>query len=185
MDFQRAIDEVCGQLDQAGLHYALIGGFAMAMRGVQRATVDLDFLLLLEDLEKADEILQATGYNRYYHSDNISHYRSEAPGTGRIDLLHAFRGPSIGMLDRAERLAITPERTVPVLQSEDIIGLKIQATVNDPQRETQDWLDIRLLLQSAAHNGLAIDWHLIEDYLDIFKMSERLSELKHWYGQTD
>lgn len=185
MDFQRAIDEVCEPLDQAGLHYALIGGFAMAMRGVQRATVDLDFLLLLEDLEKANEILLAAGYKRYYHSDNISHYRSDTPGIGRIDILHAFRGPSLGMLDRAQRLSITPERTVPVLRIEDIIGLKIQAAVNDPQRETQDWLDIRLLLQSAAHDGLAIDWQLIEDYLDIFSMSGRLSELEHWYGQTD
>ena len=40
----------------------------MALRGVQRATMDLDFILMLEDMEKADailsELLQAAGQQR-------------------------------------------------------------------------------------------------------------------------
>jgi len=43
MNFIKVIEAVTSQLDAADVRYALIGGFAMALRGVQRATVDLDF----------------------------------------------------------------------------------------------------------------------------------------------
>ena len=52
MNFLKVIDAVCLDLDTAGVRYALIGGFAMALRGVQRATTDLDFILMLQDLEE-------------------------------------------------------------------------------------------------------------------------------------
>jgi len=56
MDFIKVMENVTSQLDTAGVRYALIGGFAMALRGVQRATIDMDFILMLEDWEKADQI---------------------------------------------------------------------------------------------------------------------------------
>jgi hypothetical protein len=51
MDFLRALAELTEKLDQASVRYALIGGFGMAMRGVQRATLDLDFVLALDRAE--------------------------------------------------------------------------------------------------------------------------------------
>ncbi len=51
MDFAKVIQEVTSQLDAKGIRYALIGGFAMALRDVQRSTIDLDFILMLEDLD--------------------------------------------------------------------------------------------------------------------------------------
>lgn len=51
VNFSRVIDQVCGRLDAAGIRYALIGGFAMALRGVQRATMDLDWELLRDYLQ--------------------------------------------------------------------------------------------------------------------------------------
>lgn len=172
-------------MDQAALRYALIGGFAMAMRGVQRATVDLDFLLLAKDLESVDQILHTCGYERVFRSENVSHYRDPTAPFGRIDILHAFRAPSLGMLDRAERLEISPGLSVPVLHIEDLIGLKIQAAVNDPAREAQDWQDIHLLLQAAAYDDKVIDWALIADYLALFQLSHRLQELKDRHGPID
>jgi hypothetical protein len=55
MDFIKVMENVTSQLDTAGVRYALIGGFAIALRGVQRATIDMDFILRLEDWEKADQ----------------------------------------------------------------------------------------------------------------------------------
>ncbi len=51
MDFLRALTELTQRLDASRVRYALIGGFGMAMHGVQRATVDLDFVLALDDLD--------------------------------------------------------------------------------------------------------------------------------------
>jgi hypothetical protein len=182
MDFSRVIARVCGNLDAAGIRYALIGGFAMALRGVQRATMDLDFILMLDDLEAADRILAETGYRREFRSENVSHYLSPDAAWGRIDILHAFRGPSLGMLRRAERLSVSPDLALPVITTEDIVGLKIQALVNDPSRAVGDWHDIRLHLESARDQGQSLDWELLEDYLRLFQLESKLPELKTIHG---
>jgi len=140
----------------------------MALRGVQRATVDLGFIMLMEDLDRADAILTNQGYKSVFHFENVSHYCSERADFGRIDILHAFRAPSIGMLARADRLDLGGGQALPVAATEDIFGLKIQAAVNDPGRAEQDWLDIRLLLEAAAIQNAGIDWALIGDCLEIF-----------------
>jgi len=154
------------------------------MRGVQRATVDLDFILMLEDLDRADAILKGCGYQRAFRSENVSHYSAGNRSLGRIDLLHAFRGPSLSMIARAERLEVSDGLSLPVVQAEDIIGLKIQAAVNDPQREVGDWTDIRLLIETAAQTGVSLDWELISDYLELFELGRELRRMRGWYDQT-
>jgi hypothetical protein len=185
MDFLMVIRQIGGALDAAHIRYALIGGFAMALRGLQRATVDLDFILMLEDLDRADRILTSVGYRRLFHSKNVSHYQADTPTLGRIDLLHAFRAPSLSMLERAERIEIAAGLTLPVVQTEDIIGLKVQAAVNDEQRAAADWADIRGMIEVAAQTGATLDWELIADYLDIFGLTGELAQMRGWYGKTD
>ena len=185
MNFELVIQRVVGALETQGIHYALIGGFAMALRGAQRATMDLDFILMLEDMEKADAILRGFGYERIFHSPDVSQYRSTDQDWGRIDILHAFRGPTLGMLQRAESLPVLPGLTIRVVHREDIIGLKVQALVNNPARATRDWSDIRMLLEAAAEQGSALDWELVADYLRIFHLEDRLPALKQWHGHAD
>ncbi len=185
MDFEIVIRKVVGALEAAEVHYALIGGFAMAMRGVQRATMDLDFILMLEDMAKADEIIRSFGYVRVFHSPNVSQYQSADGCWGRIDILHAFRGPTLGMLRRAEALPVMDDLTIRVVHREDIIGLKIQALVNDPSRAERDWADILMILEAAKQQGVSIDWCLVEDYLKLFQLESRLDELKTYYGKAD
>jgi hypothetical protein len=185
MNFTQVIAAVGGQLDKAGVNYALIGGFAMALRGVQRATMDLDFILMLEDLQIAHRILEQLGYRREFRSENVSHYLSSDQAWGRIDILHAFRGPSLGMLRRAERLTAGYGLTLPVVTIEDLIGLKVQALVNDPARAVGDWNDIRLLLETAREQRLTLDWELLEDYLRLFQLEARLPDLKSIHGTTE
>lgn len=182
MNFTKVIQDVVGAMERAGIRYALIGGFAMALRGVQRATMDLDFILLLEDMDKADVILRHYGYVRVFQSENVSHYQSPDHDWGRIDILHAFRRPSVRMLERAEAIAIEPGLTLRVVHIEDIVGLKIQALVNDPSRAEDDWHDIRILLRAACEQGAAMDWELIADYLRMFGLEAKLATLKEQYG---
>lgn len=185
MNFLKVIGEVVGELETAGVRYALIGGFALGLRGVQRATMDLDFILMLEDMGKAEAILDRFGYKRVYHSENVSHYESPDAEWGRIDILHAFRGPSLGMLARAELISVDADVQLRVVQIEDLIGLKVQAMHNDPRRAIGDWDDIRLLLQSAGVRRLTVDWELLEDYLGLFGWQEKIGEFKALYGQVD
>lgn len=137
---------------------------------------------MLDDLPVADRVLAELGYRREFHSENVSHYRHPDDAWGRIDILHAFRGPSLGMLRRAERLPVGPDLTLPVATIEDIIGLKIQAIANDPARAIADWHDIGLLVASAREQRLALDWELLEDYLRLFQFEGKLADLKSLHG---
>jgi hypothetical protein len=184
MNFAWVIENVTSRLDAEGIHYALIGGFAMALRGVQRATIDMDFILMVEDLDKADHIFQSADYTRTFRSQNVSHYTAKDDALGRIDILHAFRGPTLSMLTRAERIEIAEGQSLPVVQAEDIIGLKIQASVNSPKRATADWADIRMILEAAGENGQPIDWELLSSYLLLFDLEDELKSLQSWYGPT-
>ena len=57
------IVRVAAALDAAKVPYALVGGYAVALHGVVRGTVDIDLVLRfrLEDFERADEALRSIG----------------------------------------------------------------------------------------------------------------------------
>jgi predicted nucleotidyltransferase len=181
MNFESVLKSLVRAFDEKGIHFALIGGLAMALRGVQRATLDIDFILLLDRIEEADAILQRFGYHCRFKSANVSHYENTDADWGRIDILHAFRTHSLSMLERAERISFGKEISIPVVQLEDLIGLKIQALTNNPQRATRDWQDIHMLLQMAGTNRDLVDWELIEDYLSVFSLEHKLDELRQEY----
>ena len=50
-------------LNQKNIDYAICGGWAMAIHGFNRATLNIDLLILSEDLEKAWQIAQNLGYD--------------------------------------------------------------------------------------------------------------------------
>lgn len=50
-------------LNRQKIGYAICGGWAMAIHGLPRATVDIDLLVLTEDLEKVWKAAQNLGYD--------------------------------------------------------------------------------------------------------------------------
>lgn len=50
-------------LNRELIDYAICGGWAMAIHGLPRATVDIDLLVLTEDLEKVWKAAQNLGYD--------------------------------------------------------------------------------------------------------------------------
>ncbi len=50
-------------LNREKIDYAICGGWAMAIHGFNRATLDIDLLILSEDLEKVWQIAQSLGYD--------------------------------------------------------------------------------------------------------------------------
>ena len=181
MNFTRILPTLIQRFDQESIHYALIGGLAMALRGVQRATLDADFILLAEDLNACHSILENLGYRLAFHTQNVSHYLGRESALGRIDLLHAFRPATLTMLQRCERLPLTSDCFIPVVHLEDLIGLKVQAASNDPSRIYRDWNDIHQIVQHAGSCNNALDWELLSDYLALFEQSHQLSNLQQIY----
>jgi hypothetical protein len=62
LDLFDELRSAVGQMDQAGIPYALCGGLAMAVHGFPRATVDIDLLVLPEDLGRVEAAVAPLGY---------------------------------------------------------------------------------------------------------------------------
>lgn len=86
------------------------------------------------------------------------------------------------MLSRAKSYPVFGgTQTVRVIRPEDVIGLKVQAMVNDPDRRTQELADIERLM---ALYGERLDWERIEEYYDLFNLGEGAGQLRKRYGHA-
>lgn len=182
MDFKRVIELIVTNFDRCKLEYAFIGGFALGALGSLRSTMDLDLLVKQQDLPTIDAIFSAHLYRLLYRSENVSQYTAEVKPLGSIDLLHAFRPRALAMLTRAQRIPVLQGRyALPVLIAEDLIGLKIQAMVNNPERKTIEQADIELLFERFQ---ATMDWQLVREYFDLFNLSEYFEGFKKKYGAS-
>jgi hypothetical protein len=180
MDFKLVLGKLIRSFDEQNVNYALIGGFAMGVWGISRATLDLDFLVIQKDLLKIEAIMNALGYEKAFQSENVSQYISPIKIFGEVDFLHAFRTISEKMLQRADQRSILNHTLeIKVLRIEDLIGLKLQALTNDPAREKMDLLDIEALI-SLKHEKL--DWNLLSEFFSIFGFETLFSEMKEKYS---
>ena len=183
MDFERVLRELASDFNERGVSYAVIGGFALGVLGIQRATMDLDFLVARDALPQVDEIMQRRGYRLHFRSENVSQFVSDSAPLGQVDLVHAFRKVSTGMLSRASELPVfAGSLRVRTLRPDDIIGLKVQALANDQQRERRDLVDIELLAERYAGE---IDWGRMREYFALFGRVELYEEIRESYGPAD
>ena len=88
-------------------------------------------------------------------------------------MIIAHRKYALEMLRRAESKFLGGIE-LRVLRPEDIIGLKIQAAVNDPVRKDQEIADIRALVE---HNRDSIDMDLLQIYFDLFEWQDFFERL--------
>lgn len=141
----------------------------MGLWGVGKTTIDLDFLVNRDDMEKVDNIMKGLDYKCINKSENVSQYVSHLKIFGEVDFLHAFRDASLEMLQRAEEKEVFGNMRIKVLKPEDIIGLKFQAIKNNPSRKQLDMDDIE---QMVAIHGNNLDWSLIKKYSKILEVEE-------------
>lgn len=179
MDFKLVLEKLLKNFHKKNVRYALIGGFALGVYGVSRATVDVDFLVNRDDMEKVHMIMHENGYECIHQTENVSQYSSSLKVFGEVDFIHAFREISIGMLQRAEEKSVFNESvSVKVLKIEDIIGFKVQAIANDESRGKGDLADIGALLELHKKS---LDWDTVEKYFFLFGFGPLFEELKRKY----
>lgn len=75
MEFKLVIEKLLTEFEKAKVSYALMGGFALGALGIPRATVDIDFLVLRDDMGKVSSIMGGMGYRCVYTSLNMSRQR--------------------------------------------------------------------------------------------------------------
>jgi hypothetical protein len=165
----KQLEEVIASLSKVDARFALIDGLALASHKVIRATQDID---LLADSEKAKDIdreLVAIGYQCLHRSPDAGNYLR---GDERVDFIYASRPAARRLLSDAALLQ-TAFGEVRVVSSEGLIGLKLQAFVNNPRR-TQDVEDIKALV---AANRQALKMDEVREYSRLFNREALLEEI--------
>lgn len=173
MDLRRVLDRLTLDLRDAGIEHALIGGLALAAHGVARATGDLDLLVDGDRSDDVHQILVDQGYECLHRSEYAANYASDNPAAGRVDLLFARREYGRAMLRRARPDASRPEDPLPVVDAADLIGLKVQASANNPGRRRLDLADIQRLMERAPDLDLA----RVREYFRLFDREKELEAL--------
>ena len=174
MDFEKVLTFLLANFEKYEIRYALIGGFAMHAAGYSRATQDIDILILKEDLPKIKKLLASLGYTVIHESADVLNFQGGLQELGRIDVLLAHRHYTKNMLKRARDYDILNRKfKVKVIAPEDIIGLKVQASSNDPDRHSRDMADIEELLK----RNRTLDTTLLREYFSLFDREAEFNQL--------
>lgn len=180
MDFRGTIVNLSSAFRDANIEFALIGGFALAALGVPRNTGDLDFLAPGDRAADIDRIMESLGYRALFRSNDAANFAGMTEAHGHVDFLFARRPYSLRMLERAPRLPLLDLEGVKVVEAEDLIGLKVQASSNNPSRHALDVGDIVRLL--AVHDSLDLD--RVREYFRLFDREAELDALLRSRGAT-
>jgi len=152
---RKTYDRLALRLDELGISYSLVGGYALILHGVRRFTEDIDLLLSREGLAKLHEALAGRGYvPAAPGSRNLRDVETgvkieflvtgEFPGDGKPKPV-AFPDPEAGVETRKD---------IKVIDLKSLIELKLASGMTAKAR-LQDLADVQRLIQ---HHHLTADF---------------------------
>lgn len=175
MDFAIVLESLTKRFKAQNIDFAIIGAFAVGSAGYIRVTDDLDFIVPLSDAQKIHDIMLSLDYKPIQITNEFATYASDVEIFGRVDFLFAHREISSNMLKRAkEKQLFGGKMTVKVLDPEDIIGLKVQSIVNNPERAIKDSIDIENIIKINRDN---LDMDRIREYFKLFNREADLNQI--------
>ena len=135
------LERVCNALDEAGALYALVGGYAVALHGAPRGTMDIDLAVRwsLANLTRAERALNSAGLvSRLPISANDIHSFREEYINNRNLMAWNFHNPDkpleqvdivicYDLAGKKVRSMSLPQATVRVLSIDDLITMKQQS----------------------------------------------------------
>lgn len=144
---RKTYERLAKRLDELGISYSLVGGYALILHGVRRFTEDIDLLVSREGLAKLHKELTGRGYVLAAPgSRNIRDVETgvkiefvitgEFPGDGKQKPV-AFPDPGAGMETRED---------IKVIDLKSLIELKLASGMTAKAR-LQDLADVQRLIQ--------------------------------------
>lgn len=172
MEFKKVIASVLLELEKHNIPYALIGAVAMGFWGVRRDTVDIDILVKESDREKIISLMKGFGYDHLVSSNFADQFGHVLKSMGLIDFLYTKKKRSI--IESSKTFKGLGDVEIHVALPEDIIGMKLDAISNNPNRELQDWADIKAIVELL---GESLDWNKIKEYCKITGMEDKYEKI--------
>ena len=150
---RKTYDRLTNRLEELGVAYVVVGGYALIVHGVRRFTEDIDILVSREGLDRLHEQLIGLGYVRVAPgSRNLRDVETgvkiefivagEFPGDGKPKPV-AFPGPE-AVVERREGIK--------VINLKSLIELKLASGMTAKGR-LQDLADVQRLIQEYGLNA--------------------------------
>jgi nucleotidyltransferase AbiEii toxin of type IV toxin-antitoxin system len=154
-----ALERVRSELDRLELHWAVIGGLALAVRAEPRQTRDIDVAIAVEDDSQAEGAVRSltAGGLRFVEEGvleqtavgRLATVRLQVPARHAedlvpVDLFFASSCVESELVAAAERLEVLPGLSLPVATTGFLIALKVLAG------RLQDLADVDSLLRTAT-----------------------------------
>lgn len=172
-----SLKRAASAMKEAGVDFALAGGFAAYARGAAVSTHDVDFVLLEDDVEKALKALTTIGMRRGTCPED---WLAKAyDGDRLIDLIFrpSSRPVTTELLRRAEPLSVAAVE-MPVLSATDLVIMRLLAFtgtacdfsgflhVSRSLREQVDWPHVAA---ETAHSPYAYAFLTLLARLDVIE----------------
>jgi predicted nucleotidyltransferase len=149
-----ALDRMIQCLSDCEVRFALIGGLAVSARSEPRFTRDVDLIVDTPTDADAEQLIRALlgkGYGLHAQLEQKSVnrlatcrllQRDQSDGV-IVDLFFANFGIEQEVLDTASEEQLTDEISLPIVQAEDLIALKLLAVSNrNRPRDSEDILNL-------------------------------------------
>ena len=158
-------------LEDAGIPFALVGGYAAWARGAPEPSHDADFAVREEDADRARQAIAGAGLEVSEPPENWlfkAYYKGAL-----VDVLFRMVGEPITeeMLKRTDVLEVLAVR-MPVLSATDILSAKMRVLA-------EHYCDFTGLLAIARALREQIDWERLRDETDEFPFARSFLHLVH------
>jgi len=176
MEFKKVFTAILLELEKCEIPYTIIGAMALGFWGIQRATIDIDFLVKAADREKIVSLMKRFGYDHAVSGNFADQFSHVVKEMGFVDFLYTNKEK--GIIETSRSFKGPDDTEVCVALPEDLIALKLDAVRNNPKREFQDWADIQAVVELL---GDTLDWNKIREYCSILDMEaayEKILNLK-------
>jgi predicted nucleotidyltransferase len=177
------VRDILRMLNEAQIHYAIIGGVAMGFHSIPRATQDIDVLVRREDIPRVQRLLQP-----YYRRGTAVVMIFDVEGT-HLDVLPTTLRYGRTAIDNAIEVTVhdIPTKVVSV---RDLLLLKLFAIPDRPalDKRRQDEADVTALLSQNADNISQEDiTYLVRNLLGLAftrEDVEKYQQLIVWLNET-
>ncbi len=92
MGVKTALSRLISTLEDHDIRYALMGGFALGLWDDSRLTVELNFIVSRNDMQKVDKIMSSFGYSCNYKSENVSQFSPPPKISGEVVFFARIEG---------------------------------------------------------------------------------------------
>lgn len=177
---QDTLRRLAQRLAEEHIHYAVIGGMALALHGLVRPTLDVDVLLSQEGLKRFHELLVGRGYVPLFPGAR-KHFRDSVTGV-KVEIITAGEYPGDGkpkpVVFPSPELAAITVGEFSVVRLEELIELKLASGLSAEHRQLRDLADVQQLievLELSKDLAVQLDESVGDEYRRLWRLAQQAS----------